>query len=77
MQLASFYERVTRTDWTKRALYDPTDAGVDIASNTLACFSARLGLLPQVRGELPIHLTQGANLSTSCPGWHTVDQDNP
>jgi hypothetical protein len=42
------YERVTRTGLPKRASYDPTDAGVDIASNTLACFSARLGLLPQL-----------------------------
>jgi hypothetical protein len=38
----------------KRASYDPTDAGVNIASNTLACFSARLGLLPQHVGHTPV-----------------------
>jgi len=32
----------------KRASYGPTSTGVNIASNTLTCFSARLGLLPPV-----------------------------
>jgi hypothetical protein len=45
---------VIRTGWPKRASYDPTDAGVNIASNTLACFSARLGLLPPVEGLVAI-----------------------
>jgi hypothetical protein len=30
-----------------RKAYNPTNAGVNIASNTLTCFSARLGLLPR------------------------------
>ena len=47
MQFASSYERVTWIGLPKYASYDPTNAGVNIASNTLACFSARLGLLPQ------------------------------
>jgi hypothetical protein len=48
VQFASSYERVTWIGLPKYASYDPTDAGVNIASNTLACFSARLGLLPLV-----------------------------
>jgi hypothetical protein len=38
---------VTRIGLPKRASYNPTNAGVNIASNTLTCFSAHLGLLPQ------------------------------
>jgi hypothetical protein len=49
VQFASSYERVTWIGLPKYASYDPTNAGVNIASNTLACFSARLGLLPLPR----------------------------
>src|SRR3954470_5749289 len=48
MRESCSYERVTRIGLPKRTSYDPTDAGVNIASNTLTCFSARLGLLPQI-----------------------------
>jgi hypothetical protein len=61
VQLASSYERVTRIGLPKRASYNPTNAGVNIASNTLTCFSARLGLLPRLRrcrylGQAKTHL---------------------
>ena len=43
---------MTQTDLPKRASYGPTSTGVNIASNTLTCFSARLGLLPHVGRRL-------------------------
>ena len=39
----------------KRASYNPTNAGVHIASNTLTCFSARLGLLPLLSDQCLAH----------------------
>ena len=53
MQLASSPERTGRIGLLKRASYGPTSTGGDIASNTLTCFSARLGLLPPIAGADP------------------------